>query len=159
MLQLLCFQYCRGFGFVSFNDPYVAQKVLKETHTLRKSVLNITTADPKGSTGRGGYHPPYQPHYPPGGYDPYNQQPNYYGYGYAQPPQQATTNTHYAYAGPPQSTSYGYAYPSPPPPPPPQGAQGDKQGQAYMQHRSYAPPTAVSKLIAKIKQRHNAITS
>lgn len=148
---------------MSFNDPYVAQKVLKETHTLRKSVLNITPADPKGSVGRGGYHPPYQPHYPPGGYDPYNQQPNYYGYGYGQPPQQAAaTNTHYAYAGPPQTTSYGYAYQSGgnyhTPPPPPQGAQGDRQGQGYMQHRSYAP-TAVSKLLAKIKQKHSVMSS
>lgn len=146
---------------MSFNDPYVAQKVLKETHTLRKSVLNITTADPKGSAspGRGGYHPPYQPHYPPGGYDPYNQQPNYYNYGYGQPAQQAATNTHYAYAGPPQSTSYGYAYQSggnyaPPPPP----SQGDKQGQGYMQQRSYAP-TAVSEFLAKIKQKHSVISS
>lgn len=137
---------------MSFNDPLVAQKVLKQAHTLRKSVLNITTADPKGSVGRGGYHaPPYQPHYPPGGYDPYNQQPNYYAYGYAQPPQQAATTTHYAYAGPPQSTSYGYAYQSagnyPPPPP-----QGDKQGQGYMQHRSYPQP-AVSNLRVSLEAK------
>ena len=144
---------------MSFNDPQVAQKILRESHTLRKSILNITTADPKGSVGRGGYRaPPYQPHYPPGGYDPYSQQPNYYGYGYAQPPQQAA-NTHYTYAGPPQSTSYGYAYQSggnlaPPPPPP----QGDKQTQGYMQQRGY-PLTAVSKLLAKIRQKHNIISS
>ena len=146
---------------MSFNDPQVAQKVLKESHTLRKSVLNITTADPKGSVGRGGYHhSPYQPHYPPGGYDPYNQQPNYYSYGYGQPPQQAAANTHYAYAGPPQSTSFGYAYQSGGnyPPPPPQGAQVDKQGQGYMQHRGYQP-TAVSKLLAKVKQKHNIMSS
>ena len=144
---------------MSFNDPQVAQKILRETHSLRKSQLNITTADPKGSAGgRGGYRgAPYQPHYPPGGYDPYNQQPNYYGYGYAQPPQQAA-NTHYAYAGPPQSTSYGYAYQSAPPPPPPQTAQGDKQGQGYIQHRTY-PPTAVSKLLTKIKLKHSIISN
>ena len=157
MVALIIVFYGRGFGFVSFNDPQTAQKVLKETHSLRKSTLNITPADPKGST-RGGHHSPhFQPHYPPGSYDPYNQQQQgYYGYGYAQAPQPAT-NTPYAYAGPPQNTSYGYAaYQSggnyPPPPPPPQTAQADKPAQGYVQHRSYQP-TAVSKLLNQMKTK------
>ena len=150
-----CFSlWCRGFGFVSFNDPQVAQRVLKESHSLRKSTLNITPADPKGSV-RGGHHGPhFHPHYPPSNYDPYNQQQNYYGYGYAQPPQQ-TGGAHYGYAGPPQNTSYSYGYQAggnyPPPPPPPQSSQTDKQTQGYMQHRSYQP-TAVSKHIMRLRK-------
>ena len=152
---------CRGFGFVSFNDPQVVQRVLKESHTLRSSTLNVTPADPKGSVrGGGGFGAPhYQPHYPPASnYDPYQPQQGYYGYGYAAQTPQQSTGTPYTYAGPPQSSSYGYGYQSggnyPPPPPPP---QGDKHVQGYVQqHRSY-PPTAVSELLKEIKLKHSPL--
>jgi RNA recognition motif-containing protein len=39
----------RGFGFVTFQDGNVVQRILSQTHRLRHSTLNITHADPKGA--------------------------------------------------------------------------------------------------------------
>jgi RNA recognition motif-containing protein len=42
----------RGFGFVTFTDPLVAQKVINmRDHTIRKSNLNVSFADPRGAGG------------------------------------------------------------------------------------------------------------
>ena len=46
---------CRGFGFVTYVDPAVAQRVVNMQHSLRKQVLNVSYADPKtANTNRGG---------------------------------------------------------------------------------------------------------
>lgn len=39
----------RGFGFVTFQDGTVAQKVISTTHSFRKSTLNLSIAEPKGA--------------------------------------------------------------------------------------------------------------
>ena len=52
----LCHDKCRGFGFVTFTDSVVAQKVVNMQHVIRKSTLNVSYADPKGAPPR---MPPY----------------------------------------------------------------------------------------------------
>lgn len=84
----------RGFGFVSFQDAAVAHKVLNAPHTLRKSTLNISLADPKGSKVVHSY--PYPT------YDPYQ---HYYDTQLFR----AQQETSYAYASSQHPTSYGYA--------------------------------------------------
>lgn len=39
----------RGFGFVAYQDGGTAQRVVEMTHTLRKSTLNLSLAEPKGT--------------------------------------------------------------------------------------------------------------
>ena len=86
----------RGFGFVTFQDGNVVQKVLSQTHRLRHSTLNITHADPKGT---------------PRGATTTTQTGGNYGYGYGsqfynpQPPQ--PQGFYYSY-GAPQTAQYNF---------------------------------------------------
>ncbi len=55
-LMVLCINwnvFTRGFGFVTFTDPVVAQKVVNmRDHTIQKSNLNVSFADPRGGAGK-----------------------------------------------------------------------------------------------------------
>lgn len=52
----------RGFGFVTYKEGNVAKSVVSMIHTLRRSTLNVSLAEPKGAR-QGGYP-----------YDQYQQQ-------------------------------------------------------------------------------------
>ena len=83
----------RGFGFVTFQDGNVVQKVLSQTHRLRHSTLNITHADPKGTPrGTTTVQPGSNYGYGYGSqfYNPQQAQPQgvYFGYGAPQAAQQ-----------------------------------------------------------------------
>ena len=132
----------RGFGFVTFQDGNVAQRVLAQTHRLRHSTLNITHADPKGAV-RGTFPPPSGSQYGYGYgsqfYNPQTAQGFYYGYSAPQPAQYNFTQrfpqqANFPRAGAPQAT--GTAQPSrvdqyqgtdaPPPPPAKRPHQGNQ---------------------------------
>lgn len=82
----------------------MAQRVISMQHTLRKSQLNISFADPKGAVGSVPKVPPlqYQQHYPQQAFNAY---PNYgYGqyaaqYGQAGYPHQPQVSAGYTYDG------------------------------------------------------------
>ena len=87
---------CRGFGFVTFTDSVVAQKVVNMQHVIRKSTLNVSYADPKGSSPR---------------MTPYNQPHASYGsqinYVHPRPPApQQPMAPRYPYSGQPPAASY-----------------------------------------------------
>lgn len=78
----------RGFGFVTFQDGNVVQKVLSQTHRLRHSTLNITHADPKGAPrGSGTVQAGGNYGYGIGSqfYNPQPPQPQGYYYSYGTP--------------------------------------------------------------------------
>ena len=112
----------RGFGFVTFQDGNVVQRVLSQTHRLRHSTLNITHADPKGAP-RGAATA---------------QAGGNYGYGYGsqfynpQPPPQPQ-GFYYSY-GTPQAAQYNFSrgY-SPQQQQPPQQQQNFPRGGAPQQ--------------------------
>jgi len=53
----------RGFGFVTFVDSTVAQKVVNMQHSLRKQVLNVAYADPKQGRGGGSHQSSNNPQF------------------------------------------------------------------------------------------------
>lgn len=73
----------RGFGFVTFQNSEDAQKVVRSTHTLRKSTLNVTFADPRGSKNLPPQPPPPAQYSqtPPANFGVYQQYYNPHPYG------------------------------------------------------------------------------
>ena len=64
---------------MTFTDPLVAQKVVNMQHTIRKSNINVSFADPKGGTSKS-HFPAVNPfglslHYPPAHHIPRHQAP------------------------------------------------------------------------------------
>ena len=98
----------RGFGFVTYADPVVAQKVVNmRDHSIRKSNLNVSFADPRGGGGGG----MKAPHFPT---DSYLQQLGYSsGVGGRQHPGPAAT-ARYPFSAqqqPQQTYAMGYGTP------------------------------------------------
>ena len=79
---------------MTFTDAVVAQKVVNMRHTIRKSSLNVSFADPKGS----GPKPP-----PPFPTDPFGMYPAHVSRV------QAAVTPRYPYSGQPQAQQQAYA--------------------------------------------------
>lgn len=90
----------RGFGFVTFTDPAVAQKVVgMRNHTIHKSNLNVSFADPKGSGSKMTQFPT----------DPFGIPLSYPTHMSRLPGAPQATSPRYAFSGQPQQ-AYTMAY-------------------------------------------------
>ena len=98
----------------------MTQRVLNMQHTLRKSQLNLSFADPKGASAAKTAQLQYPHHYPQQDYSAYQQQYNYGQYaahygqtGYAAQPQVSSGYNYGAYAtanNPQVAASYDRSY-------------------------------------------------
>ena len=98
----------------------MAQRVINMQHTLRKSQLNLSFADPKGASAAKTSQLQYPQHYTQQGYGAYQHQYNYGQYAahygqtaYAIQPQVSTGYSYDAYAAasnPQSSASYDRSY-------------------------------------------------
>lgn len=140
----------RGFGFVTYQDGEVARKVLNMSHTLRKSQLNLSIAEPRGgrsqaaptsSSGSANFQYTFDPYHQQW-FDPSStyaaavaataaQQNSAYGYG---TPTFGLQGYHRAPAQP------GQTYSPPRGPPPPAAAQSASFVRHGYQTANRAPP-------------------